>query len=69
MLYISVTYAYLKLKPEYSVPLDLFVLGLFALVDVVRVGGVIPSVGAARNAVQQHIFGDREPYRTLRPDK
>jgi hypothetical protein len=69
MVYISVTYAYLQLKLEYSVPLYLFFLGLFAVAGVVRVGGIIPLVGVARNAVQQHIFDDREPYRTSKPDK
>jgi hypothetical protein len=65
MLYISVTYACLQLKQEYSVSLYLFFLGLFALAGVVPVGDVIPSVRAALNAVQQHIFDDREPYRLL----
>ena len=67
MLYISMTYAYLQLKLEYSVSSYLFFLGLFALAGVVRVGGVIPSVGAPLNAVQQHIFDDGEPYRLLGP--
>jgi len=65
MLYIPVTYACLQLKLENSVSLYLFFLGLFALAGVAQVGGVIPSVGAALNAVQQHIFDDREPYRLL----
>jgi hypothetical protein len=67
MLYISVTYACLQLKLEYSVSLYLFFLGLFALAGVVQVVGIIPSVKAPLNAVEQHIFDNRELYRLLGP--
>jgi hypothetical protein len=61
-------YIYPQLKLETFAPLYLF-LKLFALANMVQVGGVFPSMEAACNAIQQYVLDYGKSYKTSKSDK